>query len=93
MSVNEVVIAYHMLQKISALKRKHLWAYSFYINNVGHSVNVVGRDLSIDPELFQSYYQMSQNSFGYIVLLISHAVHEKDANYRLPVSPEEQLFH
>jgi hypothetical protein len=56
MLVNEVVTAYHVLQKMQNRKRKCLWVNSFYINIIDHSVYVVARNLSADQELFQSYY-------------------------------------
>jgi hypothetical protein len=36
----------------------------FYISDVGHTAGIEGQ-MSVDPELFQSYCQVNENNFEY----------------------------
>jgi hypothetical protein len=71
-------------------ERKH-WVHPFFRDdlNSGAYSYIVSKELNQDPELFQSFYKMSIESFSLFVDLVGPQVRRKDTNFHTAVSAEE----
>jgi hypothetical protein len=50
-------------------KRKH-WVYPFFHNNLNSGAHIVLKELNQDPELFRSFYRVSNESFSLLEALV-----------------------
>lgn len=77
----------------NSIKKKRYWVHPYWRKNVcDHGAYVVFKELSQDPEKFQSYYRMSKTSFDLLVSMIKPEVEKKDTNFRRAICPEERLL-
>lgn len=49
--------------------------YVCYISYAGHTAGIKGQ-ISVNPELFQSYCQLNENNFRYHVAFVSFEMYE-----------------
>lgn len=98
MSVDKVLIFYHMLRRMrrreyikKKLKRRY-WIRPFNLQSIKHSVNLVAKELNMDMEKFKGFYRMNQDTFFSLLGLVSPLITKKDTHYRDAVSADERLL-
>jgi hypothetical protein len=72
-------------------KRKH-WVHPFFRDNLNSGAYMVWKELNQDPELFKTFYRMSNESFSLFVDLVGPEIRRKDINFRTALSAEERVL-
>jgi hypothetical protein len=71
--------------------RKH-WVHPFFRDNFNSRAYIVSKELTEDPELFNSFYRMSIESVSLIVDFVGPQIRRQNTHFRTAVSAEERLL-